>query len=151
MPIVLEIITHPQTTSRRGLSYQFTPKHHGGPGGKGQAQWLSTLTFEQEFSVFDSADSHDLSDDDGRLYGILKSAEGEVQFLGTRDEQVAVFPSAREGEVWHGYPVYPLAIDESAGRGGETGKPPKSVFQKMEREGLLSKTECKRLIKGKHI
>src|SRR6266851_1964149 len=147
MPIVLDYVTHSVTTKHRGLSYQFTPKHHGGPGHQGQAQWLPKLTLEEEFSVFDSAVEHDLSDEDGRLYGILKTREIGVQFLGTRDEQVAEFPVAREGEAWHGYPGYPLANTEAPRRGGEAGKPAKVVFVKMERVGLLSKQQRARLMK----
>jgi hypothetical protein len=101
--------------------------------------------------VFDLADFHDLSDVDGCLYGVLRTAEGEVQFLGTRDEQLAEFPVARVGEAWHGYPVYPLANAQAHGRGGAAGRPAKSVFAKMQREGVLSRTECRRLMKGKHI
>lgn len=151
MPRVLDFVTHSETTKRRGLTYQFTPKHHGGKDNKGQAQWLPSLTFEEEFSIFDHADKHDLSDDSGRLYGILRQPEEDVRILGTRDEQVAEFPVARKGEAWHGYPVYPLASSESTGRGGETGKPEKVVFQKMEEVGLLSKSERRRLMGGKHI
>jgi hypothetical protein len=150
MPIILDYETHPATTQRRGLSYQFTPKHHGGQGHQGQAQWLPSLTREEEFSVFDSANEHDLADEDGRLYGLLRTAEDEVQFLGTRDEQVAEFPVARTGEAWHGYPVYPLANPEAPRRGGEAGKPPKAVFLKMESAGLLSQQQRKRLMKGKY-
>jgi hypothetical protein len=151
MPTVLEVVVHSVPTRRRGLSYQFTPKHHGGPGHQGQAQWLATITVEQEFGVFNIADELDLSDETRRLYGILRVPELGVQFLGTRDEQIATFPAAREGESWHGYPVYPLASGEAQGRGGESGKPAKVVFEKMRRAGLLSEVERRRLMKGKHV
>ncbi len=151
MPIVLDFVIHPATTKSRGLSYQFTPKHHGGSGHQGQAQWLPNLTLEEEFSVFDSADEHDLADDDGRLYGLLKTPGKGVQNLGTRDEQVAEFPVARANEAWHGYPVYPLANTEATGRGGQAAKPAKTVLLKMERVGLLSRQQRKFLMKGKHI
>jgi len=59
MPIVLDFVTHPVTTKTRGLSYQFTPKHHGGQGHQGQAQWLPSLSLDEEFSVFDLAVEHD--------------------------------------------------------------------------------------------
>jgi hypothetical protein len=32
MPKVQKITEHPQLTSENKLRYQFTPKHHGGPG-----------------------------------------------------------------------------------------------------------------------
>src|SRR5437899_1758442 len=106
MASVTENRLHGQTTSRRQLQYEFTPKHHGGD--KNAARWLSELTFEEEFSIFDLADFNEISDDAGNMYGILRDVNDKIRHIGVWNEQMAEFPSKREGEVWHGYPVYPL-------------------------------------------
>jgi hypothetical protein len=148
MPILAMDEVHQEVTRRNGYRYQFTRKHHGAD--PKAAQWLPSLSLADEFSVFNLADEHELSDEDGRLYGILRTPVEGVQFLGTRDEQVAEFPVASGNEAWHGYPVYPLANEQATGRGGQAGRPAKAVFQKMEGVGLLSKQERKRLMKGKY-
>src|SRR4051794_19996466 len=98
---------HPHRTRRSGQQYFFYDKHHRA-GHSEDAQWLPDMTRVEEFAVFDLADFHDLSDDKGDLYGLHLSPEGMVMYLGTRDEQVAEFPVAREGHAWHGYPVWPI-------------------------------------------
>lgn len=148
MPTLPTVEIHAEVTRRSRYRYQFTPKHHGAD--RNAAQWLPGLSLAQEFSVFDLADEHELSDDRGRLYGLLMTADAGVQFIGTRNEQVAEFPVAREGEPWHGYPVYPLASADVSRRGGESGRPAKAVFVRMEQVGLLSVQERKRLMRGKY-
>jgi hypothetical protein len=148
MPIIAEIVIHGQTTRRSGYRYQLTPKHHGGD--PGAAQWLPALGLEEEFGVFDTADQHELSDEEGRLYGVLRDAEGELRDLGTWQQQVAEFPRADEGVPWHGYPIWAVNEVAPARRSGEKMRPAKEVFGKMERAGLLSRGQRKRLYKGDH-
>src|SRR5215813_2426661 len=81
MPTLATIVIHAQATRRSGYQYQFTPKHHGAD--PDAAQWLPSLRLEEEFAVFDLADEHELADKDGRLYGVLRNAEGEFRDLGT--------------------------------------------------------------------
>jgi hypothetical protein len=148
MPTLAEIVIHGQPTRRSGYRYQFTPKHHGGD--PGAAQWLPALTLEEEFVVFDGADEHELSDEDGRLYGVLRDAEGRLRDLGTWQQQVAEFPRANEGVPWHGYPIWAVNAEAPANRSGEKVRPAKDVFGKMERAGLITARERKRLYKGDH-
>ena len=62
MPTVRATREHSQVTTKNRHRYQFTPKHHGGPGSKGQAQWLEAISFEEEFSVFEAADNFAIVD-----------------------------------------------------------------------------------------
>jgi hypothetical protein len=103
------------------------------------------LTPEEEFSVFDTADWHDLSDDRQWLYGVLRAEDGELRILGTWDQQVAAFPAADEGQPWHGYPLYPLNELGPTNRRGERHRPAKEVFAKMEQAGLITARQRKRL------
>jgi hypothetical protein len=149
MPTLAEIIIHGQLTRRSGYRYQFTPKHHGGD--VGAAQWLPILRLEEEFAVFDAADEHELSDDAGRLYGVLRSADGKLRDLGTWQQQMAEFPRPNQGVPWHGYPIWTPNALAPAKRSGEKVRPAKEVFGKMERAGLITTRDRKRLYKGDHV
>jgi hypothetical protein len=147
MPTLATVTPHEDVTHGHQYRYQFTPKHHGAD--KEAAQWLPTLSLEEEFQVFNSADEHELADDDGRMYGVERVGPDSLRTLGTRREQVAEFPFAREGETWHGYPLWPL--DDGSNRAGEDMRPSKAVFQRMEVVGLITKRGRKRLMQGKHV
>ena len=149
MPTVIEIIIHPTTPRHKKRQYQFTPKHHGGD--PGAACWLVELTFDEEFSVFDDADYGESCDDDGNLYGVKKTDEGGLRYLGTWNQQVAEFPVARDGEPWHGYPLWPLNQLAPENRRGEKMRPDKIVFDRLRRANLISKQQRKRLMKGDEV
>ncbi len=87
---------HPRRTERSGYEYYFYDKHHKA-GYSEDAQWLPEMTHDEEFAVFNLADSHELSNEKGDLYGLRLSAEGNVLILGTREAQVAEFPLSRKG------------------------------------------------------
>jgi hypothetical protein len=146
MPTLTEIVVHEQLTQRSGYRYQFTPKHHGADAEAGQ--WLPDLSLEEEFAVFDTADEHMLTDDNGYLYGVQRESYESLRFLGTWYQQVAEFPTAREGEAWHGYPVYPLQGQGPENRRGQKCRPQKVVFSKMMTAGLISDVQRRRLMKG---
>ena len=141
---------HPIPTRRSGYRYFFYDKHHG-KGSADSARWHPDLSQDEEFAVFDDADFHDVSDERGWLYGLGRDGEGNVRDLGTWGQQVAEFPFARPPEPWHGYPLWPLSEAGPQNRKGEVSRPPKGVFVKMEAEGLVSPSERKRLIKGRHL
>jgi hypothetical protein len=148
MPTLANLEQHPAVTDRNRYSYQFTPKHHGSD--PGAAQWLPSLTLDEEFAVFNTADEHELADDRGWLYGIRPLDNG-LQVLGTRGQQIAEFPSARAGEAWHGYPIWAVNNQAPSNIRGEKMRPDKEVFLKMERVGLLTVRQRKRLYKGDHV
>ncbi len=138
---------HPVPTERSGYRYQFYTKHHGLD--RSASQWLPSLTHDQEFEVFNTADRLDFSDEVGRLYGLRpRSPDGSVQELGTRAEQIAEFPNARANEAWHGYPIWPPGDQER--RRGELCRPSETVFVEMEESGVLTHGERKSLEKGRH-
>jgi hypothetical protein len=148
MPTLSEVVVHQTVTRRSEYRYLFTPKHHGAD--REAAQWRPELTLEEEFAVFDLADLHELSDYDGRLYGFEREDDDGLRHLGIWDEQIAEFPCAKEREPWHGYPVYPLLELGPENRRGRKCRPQKLVFEKMVRAGLITRNQCKRLLKGKH-
>jgi hypothetical protein len=123
----------------------FTTKHHDGKD-PDAGQWA--LTRQQEFSVFNIADVYDLLDEAGNLYGILPSLDGGLHYLGTDGQQVAMFRCVRDGEPWHGFPLWPLG---EQGKGGPLARRLKAVFRKMEEVGLIGPTTRRRLQAAKHV
>lgn len=145
----MEDVEHPQSTRRSQYRYIFTGKHHGGD--RAAARWHPELNHDAEFSVFDNADFHDLSDERGWLYGVLRDEEDGLRHLGTWNQQMAEYPLANEGQPWHGYPLWPLKELGPENRRGEKMRPAKDVFLKMEQAHLISQRERKRLFKGDHV
>jgi hypothetical protein len=106
-------------SKRRGLIYVFTPKHHGGD--RSASCWLTGLSLDEEFEIFDRADgiieapadNRQLADADGNLYGyeVLKTGLHHLRELGTWHQQMAEFPVQKAGAVWHGYPIWPIDED----------------------------------------
>ena len=139
---------HPVPTRRSGYHYFFYSKHHGG-GTRDDSRWLPGLSHEEEFSIFDAADRLEVSDDRGWLYGLLRTEEGQVRYIGTRKQQLAVFPFARAGVPWHGYPLWPLDKPAATYRQGDKFCPPNEVLRKMVQAGLFSASERRR-IRGGH-
>ena len=137
---------HPQVTRRSKYRYCFVSKHHGG-GSSGDATW--TATQDEEFSVFDTADFLEVCDDDGWYYGVLP-IDGELRDIGTWAQQMAEFPKASLGSPWHGYPIWAVNDDAPENRSSEKMRPSKTIFEKMEKVGLISKQQRKRLWKGDH-
>lgn len=147
-PFGAQDLLHPQPTRRSQYRYVFTAKHHGG-GPPDAARWF--LNPLEEFSVFDDADFFEIADDAGRLYGILRDGADGLRYLGTWNQQLAEFPLANEGQPWHGYPLWPLKDFGPENRRGEKHRPAKQVFVVMERAGLITRRERKRLLKGSHV
>lgn len=141
---------HPQRTRNgQGLQYLLTAKHHGAD--PNASQWNPVLTRDEEFTVFDLADRHDLSDEKGSLYGILPTEE-ELRVLGTLGERVAYFPVARDGEPWHGYPLWTFQKPRAPeGRSGFDRPALKVVFKKMHVRRLLTAAVYKRLSHWKDL
>jgi len=148
--------TYPVRTTRRRLGYVFTPKHHGGDATG--SRWMTDLTFDEEFAIFDRADGivvadptlmdeRQVADGNGNLYGyeILPTGSLRLRELGTRLQQMAEFPCQIQGADWHGYPIYPIQYQ------GQKCKPAKEVFDRMVQLGDISQAQGKRLKKGDWI
>ncbi len=139
---------HPHRTDRSRHQYFFYDKHHKA-GYSEDAQWLPEMTHDEEFAVFNLADSHDLSNAKGDLYGLHLSAEGNVMMLGTREEQVAEFPLPQGDHPWHGDPAWPIMRLERDKK--ERKYPaPHEALKKMTQAGLITENQRKRLARGKH-
>jgi hypothetical protein len=148
MPTLSVIVVHAQVTRASGYRYQFTPKHHGAD--PNASMWLPELSLDEEFSVFDNADLQRVADSRGCLYGILRDENGELQILGTRDEQVAEFqPPSSANDPWHGYPVWALDETGPANRRKQQCCPEKVVFNRMLEVGMINKLQRKRLLTGR--
>jgi len=140
---------HPEQTRKRHYSYQFTAKHHGG-GCAEDARWAEDLSRDEEFSVFDEADANDVLDEAGRFFGVLRDTDGELRYLGTWQQQVAEFPRANGGTPWHGYPSWAVNDVAPNNRSSQKVRPARIVFERMERAGLITRRQRKRLYKGDH-
>jgi hypothetical protein len=138
---------HTERTQRRNLRYCFSFKHHG--GSRDAAQWVSDLTHEDEFAIFDEADRHDISDDKGNLYGVRRDAALNLEEIGTFGEQIAKFWEADLNVPWHGFPLWHLKGPGPGGRATEFVS--KDVLVRMVREGLLLPVQRKRLQKGDRV
>jgi hypothetical protein len=134
-----EVIDHPTPTRRRGLLYQFTPKHHG--GARGQATWLPDVSDADEFSIFDDADAFEIIDDNGNLYGVFCHTAEKLREIGHYKEQVAEFPVHGLTERWHGYPVWALDETGPRNRRSQKCKPAKLIFDKLRDRGLINKRQ----------
>lgn len=141
----------PARTRRSGLRYLFTAKHHG-YGSSRDATWSPELSHEDEFGIFDTADWHEIVDDAGNMYGVLRDdVAGRLRRIGTRNQQLAKFPVAAVGHLWHGYPLLP--VDD-----GERSPPPRRVPREVwarlrgdnvQHAALLTPAEARNLKKGK--
>jgi len=141
---------HPLPTQRSRYRYIFYDKHHG-RGGPGAAQWANDLSDDDEFAIFDQADTFDLSDDGGNLYGISVGPEPDrgVRYIGTFRQQIARFPVAHPEAPWHGYPLGPL--ENPVPPHPPERALPRDALRKMMERGLLDNSQRKRLLKGRNI
>lgn len=148
MPTILDDEIYPEVTARSGRRYLFTLKHHGKD--RQAARWLPDpeLSRDEEFDIFNVADALIVADDRGNFYGVLGAGDGTLRTVGTWSQQVAEFPVAREGEVWHGYPIYPVNDLAPKNRAGHSCRPAKAVFERMLEVGLIDVRLRKRLVKG---
>jgi len=161
VPSVQTDTEHAVQTRRRGLTYVFTPKHHGVD--QNASRWLTGLPLDEEFAVFDRADgilvapptdNRQVADAAGNLYGyeVLNSGLQHLRELGTWHQQMAEFPAQKPGAVWHGYPIWP--IDQAIALKnymGQKCRPSVEVFDRMMLLGDLDEGQRKRLKSGDWI
>jgi len=162
VPSVQVDIPHHRVTARRRLQYLFTPKHHGGSATA--SCWLTAITFDEEFAIFDRADgilvalpggdNEQVADSAGNLYGyeILGGTRQHLRELGTWDQQIAEYPVQQAGAPWHGYPIWPINPIETLPQfQGQRCRPDPGVFRRMEQLGHITAGHRKRLMKGDFI
>ncbi len=149
MSAATENVEHGIQTRRSGFRYLFLAKHHGGDNRA--AMWLPSVNRDTEFAVFDEADFLEIFDQRGWLYGVLRDADGELQDIGTWNEQVAEFqPGRAAGEPWHGYPKWPLDDMGPANRRKPKSRPSKQVFDRLLAVGVINRIQRKLLLNGRH-
>ena len=160
MPFVQNTIAHPDQTARRALTYEFTPKHHG--GNATASRWLTALTLVEEFEIFDRADgiviaapadNRQVADAAGNLYGyeVLVGGSQHLREIGTWDQQMAEFPVQQAGTNWHGYPIWPVGPLAPQNYQGQRCRPAPEVFDRMVQIGDITPAQRKLLKKGDWI
>ncbi|MGO9598098.1 MAG: hypothetical protein ACLP7Q_08910 [Isosphaeraceae bacterium] len=139
---------HPVATDKNHYRYFFYGKHHA-QHESDEAQWLRQLWGDPEFQIFNQADKFDILGENGDLFGLRRDAQGRVLPLGTRGEEVAEFPRARENDAWHGYPMWPISRKDPEGR--QRLPVPRAALKRMVEIGWLTKGQSKRSQAGKRI
>ena len=137
---------HPKVTDNSGYGYFFYTKHHA-VGKSSDAQWLPTISHDEEFAVFNLADILTLANRNGDLFGLRRDEQGKILYVGTGDEQIAEFPFARENELWHGIPMWPIL----EGNDRKRTVVPRQALHRMVEVGLLTKSKMGRLAGGKDV
>jgi hypothetical protein len=128
----------------------FTGKHHGGSLA-GDATWASEVSRNEEFSVFEEGVAAEVEDEDGNFFGVLRGEDGELRDLGTKKQQIAIFPFTSEGTPWHGYPQWSLEDADAPNRSIQKMRPAKRVFDRLKAARMLHETEVRRLWRGRHV
>jgi len=159
LPSVQDNTQHALPTARRSLIYLFTPKHHG--ASQNNSCWLTELTFDEEFAIFDRADgivvqfpyedNRQVADESGNLYGYLPLSDGSLSVIGTWYQQLAEFPVQEDGAAWHGYPIWPINSDAPQNLQGQKCRPDSAIFDRMLKLGDITRGQRKRLKKGDWI
>lgn len=160
MPLIQNIVSHPQQTARRAFTYEFTPKHHG--GNPTASCWLAALTLIEEFRIFDRADgivvaapedNRQVADASGNLYSyeVLIVGDEHLREIGTWDQQMAEFPVQQAGSNWHGYPIWPVGPLTPGNYQGQRCRPSADVFDRMVQIGDITSAQRKRLKKRDSI
>ncbi len=148
MSAATQDIEHPARTQRSRHRYLFVAKHHGGDRNAGM--WLPEISQEIEFSIFDMADSREIADNRGWLYGVLLDGDGELESIGMWDEQVAEFQPARSPQdPWHGYPQWPIDEAGPPNRRKQNCCPDRAVFDLMVMAAIINKLQRKQFLKGR--
>jgi hypothetical protein len=158
VPSVQENTEHGTRTARRRLVYIFTPKHHGALSGS--SCWLSDLSLDEEFAIFDRADGivvqfpyeddRQVVDEEGNLYG-YQVLDGSLRVIGTWHQQIAEFPFQRDGTPWHGYPSWSIDSNGPENRRNQKCCPSSVVFDRMFALGDINRGQRKRLKRGDWI
>jgi hypothetical protein len=144
-----ENVEYPEATQRSGYRYFFFAKHHGGD--TRAAMWLTSISREVEFSIFDHGDLRDIADNRGWIYGVLLDDEGDLREIGTWEEQVAEFrPGVSLADPWHGYPQWPVDKLGPANRRRQQSCPDRVVFDLMVAAAMIDRIQRKRLLSGRN-
>jgi hypothetical protein len=139
---------HPTPTTRSQHRYLFTAKHHGGD--KNAAMWLPSVSQATEFSIFDTADQEQITDSHEWLYGVLPDSNGDLETIGTWDEQVAEFkPGSVASDPWHGYPKWPVDRLGPPNRRKQQSCPERMVFDRLLDARIINKIQHKLLLTGR--
>jgi len=111
--------------------------------------WLPELSLISEFSIFNRADLWQIADSRRWLYGVLPDGNGDLQTIGTWDEQVAEFQTGPPTDAWHGYPKWALEETGPPNRRKQQCCPERIVFDQMVAVGMITKIQRKRLLTGR--
>jgi hypothetical protein len=120
------------------------------PASADENRWSPDISAKEEAALFFAAHEHDVSDGQGRLYGAIQMSEGEVRELGVWYQQVAIFWQEVPSLPWGGHPVWQFHQEALVGRPPQKALPPKETLGKMEKAGMITPRQRKRLARGSH-
>ena len=93
-------------TERRNLAYRLVAKHHQAGSNSQNAQWAKELTDDEEFAVFNFADTNELEQVlGGDMVGLSPMQVRRIAVIGSKGEQIAYFPQSQFPNPWHGFPI----------------------------------------------
>jgi hypothetical protein len=119
-----------------GKMYQSIIKHRD--SNPSEAQWLSTISPQDEYALFDTADQSQWLDASGDYW----SLRIDRKVLGAEGERISKHPNPSNILVpWHGYPASP------ARRGGGD-KPARTIIEAWLSAQLINRSFAKRLKKA---
>ena len=118
-----------------GKSYRSLDYHRGNRGRHHKSVW--SVARDEEFDIFDTADSNDWADGDNGYWGFQGHTPAEI---GVDGERIAVFPDKSDNaEDWHGYPVHV----------SETRRPTVDLIQKWQNDDKMRFAVAEKLKRGK--
>jgi hypothetical protein len=137
---------HP-TRTVKGRAYIFVDKHHHPPKGD-HACWLRSISRDDEFLLFQEAETGNFEDEKGHLWNVHRNAAEEYLEIGTRHELMAIFWNPHSASEWHGHPRWPVKTSQDYNRKNQGYEPPRSVMETMVRSGRVNQRDAERIMRG---
>jgi hypothetical protein len=110
---------------------------------------LPSIPRDEEFGLFDHADTNNFHDDDGNLWNV-DPRDGYYRELGTRHELMAFFWNPNPPMEWHGFPRWPIKVRRAYNRKEPNYGPDRSVLDRMVAARWISERDADRIEKGDH-
>jgi hypothetical protein len=107
-----------------------------------KSMWHNSVSPQDEYGIFCTADAHNWHDAQGDFWGLLQE-RGSIIVIGVAGERICKFPlNANERDPWHGYPVSPKLR-------GDDDSPPDAVVERWIDSGVVTRTFGRRVQRRK--
>lgn len=143
---VMDPFVHPERT-HKGQSYKFHPKHHY-PSREDSGIWKRSISRDQEFMMFQDAETNEFSDESGNLFNVLKDEDNEFVTIGTKYEVVSKFWNPQPNTEWHGFPMWPIKTKLPTNRSKPVYGPSSEILKKMVDAEKITERDKARLLRG---